>query len=413
MKFFRNPEIRRLCTVYLLLAILFTGIAGGFGCAGLVAGVCIIYIGISLAVTYQRYRKIEELAASIDRILHGNERISFTEYQEGELSVLEDELSKMTNRLLEQAGQLQQDKKYLSDAMADISHQLRSPLTSSQLVLSLLKDMDREQLPETEANESAVLKKEAALNEELIDVKKIYTPAETRARRQLLMEQEQLLSHMGWLIESMLKMSKMDAGTAYLKKETVYVRELLQKALEPVLIPMELRGICCIQTGVTDDASFTGDLAWCSEAILNIVKNCMEHTACRQIAESAEDSGESQERRDTATGGGIAESVDDSETSQEQHNAATEGGTVEITCKDTPLYLQLTIEDDGEGFAPEDLPHIFERFYKGKNASGQSVGIGLALARMIIAEMNGTIKAENRPQGGARFTICFYRQETV
>ena len=164
-------------------------------------------------------------------------------------------------------------------------------------------------------------------------------------------------------------MSKMDAGTAYRKSEPVFVQELLQKSMESILIPMELRGIRYVQTGVTEDASFTGDLAWCSEAVLNVVKNCMEHTP--------------------------------------------EGGCIMVSCEDTPLYLKLVVEDDGEGFASEDLPHIFERFYKGKNAGGQSVGIGLALARMITAQMNGSIKAENRPEGGARFTIMFYRQETV
>lgn len=371
MKFFRNPEIKRICILYAMLTIIFTGIAALFDCAFFVLAISAVYIAVSLIMTYRRYQTIENLAASIDLLLHGRQKIYFDEYREGELSVLEDELSKMTNRLLEQAEQLQRDKEYLSDAMADISHQLRSPLTSSQLILSLLKDMEKERLPETEAEENAPLEEDTALEDAPVDVKKTDTSAEiTVRRRQLLMEQEQLLSHMGWLVESMLKMSKMDAGTAYLKKETVYVKDLLQKALEPVLISMELRGIRCIQTGVTDEAAFTGDLAWCSEAILNIVKNCMEHTA-------------------------------------------DGSGTIEITCEDTPLYLQLTIEDDGEGFAPEDLQHIFERFYKGKNASGQSVGIGLALARMIIAEMNGTIKAENRLQGGARFTLCFYRQETV
>lgn len=377
MEFFRNPEVKRTCIWYLVLTIVFPVIGGMIGKIGLdeqasrgkyqdillfvgvIFLVCMVFDASYLFSTISRYRNIKKLSRQLDELLHTNKRISFSDYKEGELSILENELSKMTSRLLEQAEHLEQDKKYLSDAMADISHQLRSPLTSSQLILSLLK--------------------EPGIKEE--------------RRRELLQEQTQLLSHMGWLVESMLKMAKMDAKTAYLKQEPVKVKELLQKALEPVLIPMELRGIAYRQSGVTDDMSFLGDLSWCSEAVLNIVKNCMEHTAA--------------------------------------------GGLMEIRCQDMPLYLELVIEDNGSGICPEDLPYLFERFYKGQNAGeagaceavscggelsrmhgGRSifpegVGIGLALSRMIITAMNGTVKVENRREGGARFTIRFYRQKTV
>ena len=85
------------------------------------------------------------------------------------------------------------------------------------------------------------------------------------------------------------------------------------------------------------------------------------------------------------------------------------GGTILVEGSENPLFTEITISDTGNGIAAEDLPHLFERFYKGKNASEQSVGIGLALSRMIIAKQNGTIKAENLPSGGAKFTIRFYK----
>ena len=88
---------------------------------------------------------------------------------------------------------------------------------------------------------------------------------------------------------------------------------------------------------------------------------------------------------------------------------APAGGEVRVACEENALYTQFTIEDSGPGFAPEDLPHLFERFYRGHGASSQSVGIGLALARRIAAEQNGTLKAENAPAGGARFTLRFYK----
>ena len=85
------------------------------------------------------------------------------------------------------------------------------------------------------------------------------------------------------------------------------------------------------------------------------------------------------------------------------------GGCIQVSYLENTIYTQIIIEDNGPGFDKEDLPHLFERFYKGKNASSQSVGIGLALARMIVSQQNGTLKAENRKEGGAKFTVKFYK----
>ena len=168
---------------------------------------------------------------------------------------------------------------------------------------------------------------------------------------------------MQWLVETLLKMSKIEAGTVTFKKERIIADELVKKACEPLLIPLELRGVeLSIQTG---DAGLTGDIDWLSEAIGNIVKNCMEHTS--------------------------------------------EGGNITVLAEENALYTELVVEDTGTGFAPEDIPHIFERFYKGKNSGSESVGIGLALCRTIITGLDGTIQAENGKEGGARFEIRFYK----
>ena len=86
-----------------------------------------------------------------------------------------------------------------------------------------------------------------------------------------------------------------------------------------------------------------------------------------------------------------------------------EGGKVHIAASENSLYTEIVIEDNGPGISKEDLGHIFERFYKGKHNDKQSFGIGLALARMVISKQNGVVKAENRAEGGARFTIRFYK----
>lgn len=334
MGFFRNPEIKRSMVIGLSAACLFAAL--GFWINNvrtglLVLSVCGFFLLFHFIVTYRRYRRIKKLGAELDEMLHGAS-VSFEDYAEGELSILQNELAKLTGRLAEQADILQRDKRYLSDTMADISHQLRSPLTAMQLIVSLLKD------PKT---------------------------AETR-KLELYRELSQLVARINWLVESLLKMSKMDAGTAYLVMEKVSVEALLKEASEPLLVPMELReqSFKIEQNGAE---WFTGDAAWTTEAVQNILKNCMEHTP--------------------------------------------RGGEITVRCAQNPLYTELVVEDNGTGFDKEDLPHIFERFYRGKKSDSQSVGIGLALARMIFAEQNATVKAENRTDGGARFIIRFYHTQ--
>lgn len=331
--FFRNPEIKKFIELDLLALTVFsfTGFSFGKNTGFLVLGCSLFFAASSLFVTWKRYKKLSHLSLELDNMLHHQTPIHFENYAEGELSILHDELSKMTLRLTEQAEALTRDKKYLSDTMADISHQLRSPLTSIHLILSLLKEPD-------------------------------ITPVR---RMELLQELTQLLSRMDWLVESMLKMSKMDAGTAYLKHVSVPVSRLLEEAGEPLLIPFELRGQTFSIHQQTGQEQFLGDLSWSVEALTNILKNCMEHTPA--------------------------------------------GGTISVTCRENTIFTELIIEDSGKGFSQKDLPHLFERFYKGENSGTQSVGIGLALARMIISQQNGTLKAENRSEGGARFILKFYK----
>ncbi len=338
MNIFRNPEIQKSLLVHLVIAIL--AVTAGWlhdkytALYLLLFSAC--YILAHYLLTRSRYRKLKQLSSELDAMLHNNTPIDFQRYQEGELSILESELSKMTLRLSEQAAALANDKQFLADSMADISHQIRSPLTSSNLILTLL--MEQELSPDR--------------------------------RRQLLRELTQLLSRIDWLVESLLKISKMDAGTIIFKHLPVSVPELLKRAAEPLLIPMELREQTLEITPVepqkqnADSPQFLGDFTWSMEAILNILKNCMEHTPV--------------------------------------------GGAIKVSFSQNTIYTKIIIEDNGPGFAKEDLPHLFDRFYKGKNASEHSVGIGLALARMIITQQNGTLKAENRPEGGARFILSFY-----
>lgn len=289
----------------------------------------LIATGIHCSTEYYRYRKLQKLSSDLDKLLISGTPLLIRDYNEGELSILANHIQKLTSRLIEANEVVSADKKYLADSLADISHQLRTPLTAMNLTTTMLRD----------ANLS-------------ID-----------RRMELTGELRGLLSRIDWLVETLLKMSKLDAGTVHLQRETVPVNEVIKRAAEPIAIPMDLRNQKLIINCA--EKTFTGDLVWTAEALGNILKNSMEHTP--------------------------------------------EGGTITVTAQETALYTQIEVEDTGAGFNTKDIPHLFERFYKGRNASENSYGIGLALARTVITAQNGTVQASNG-SSGAKFVIKFYKQ---
>lgn len=326
-----NRELRWDVIILLTAAVVLSGAGscispacGIFACiAGLTA------FGVHFALTAYRYRRLRKLSEDLDRLLYSGTPMPIREYMEGELSVLANQVQKLARHLAEAAEASKSDKLQLADALANISHQLRTPLTAMNLTATMLSD-----------------------------------PALTPQRRQeLTMELKNLLSRTDWLVETLLKLSKMDAGTVKLASEQVAISKLIDQASSPLLIPMELREQKLIVSCGTEQ--FAGDLTWTAEALGNVLKNCMEHTPT--------------------------------------------GGSVTVTAEETALYTQITVQDTGPGFAPKDIPHLFERFYKGTNAVQNSYGIGLALARTVISAQNGTVQASNTP-AGARFVIKFYKQ---
>ena len=330
MKLLKNKEVRGALLWQLLISAAACTVCFFFDVrAGLTAVVLSLLLMLIFCIsTYKRYQRISSLADDIDQVLHGDSSIDFDSYSEGELSILHSEIYKMTVRLREQQQKLLSDKEYLADSLADISHQIRTPLTSINLLVERLSA--------------------SGLTDE--------------CRHQLTNELYELLGRIDWLITTLLKISKLDAGTVSFNKETVSLEALIKKSCSPLLIPIELRGQELI---IRAEGDFYGDPAWTSEAVGNIVKNCMEHTP--------------------------------------------DGGRIDIDAAETALYSEIVIKDTGTGMSPEDLPHIFERFYKGKDSDGKSFGIGLALSRMIVAGQKGTVKAENRKNAGAIFTLRFYK----
>lgn len=328
---FRNREFRHFVILFSLIAV--TTVILGFSIdrvAGILSIASAAAFGAAFFVfTKTRYKKIAQLSDEIDVVLHNADHLYIGEVEEGELSILQSEISKMTRRIREQNDALKKEKEHLADSLADIAHQLRTPLTSANLILSLLENNPEE-------------------NE----------------RRALIRESEELFVQMDWLLTSLLKLSRLDAGIVAFKKEDIDANILINAAIHPLLIPMELHDIT-LHIEVPKGIIINGDFGWLSEAIKNILKNCMEN--------------------------------------------AGEKGCIDIICMDNPLFTELTIHDSGRGFEKEDLPYLFDRFYRGKNSEATGYGIGLALCKMIITGQGGTITAKNHQRGGAIFFIRFLK----
>lgn len=299
--------------------------------AGCILGAAGMLAAVVFAVLFCRQRaQIRRLTEDVDEILHGNTGLELSAYREGEAAILRDEIYKMTVRLREQAERLSNDKKELADALTDISHQIRTPLTALNLMSARFSS--------------------AELTEE--------------ERRRVCLDMKKMLGRIDWLVTSLLKMSKLDADAISFYMEEVRMAQLAKDALEPFLIQAEVKEIRVSCEG-PESTAFCGDRAWTLEALQNILKNCLEYTPC--------------------------------------------GGNLRISWEENALYAAIAVTDDGPGIAPEDLPHLFERFYRGKNAGQESFGVGLALAQMIAARENGVILAENAAGGGSRFELRFYK----
>lgn len=333
MKFIRNPEIQRQIIFYIMLILAASACAGVIVGRGTVVAVflsCTILGILHFLSTWFRYRRIARMSQNLDSVLYNEEAVLMQDCEEGELAVLHTQLEKLVRRLQEQNENLRKDKLLLADSLTDISHQIKTPLTSIHLLLSFLKEED----------------------------------VSAERRREISREIGSLLGRIDWLVYALLKMSRLDAGVADMKMELVSVKELVERSYELVAVPMDIHGVQW-SAQVAEGASFLGDLSWSVEALGNILKNCMEHTA--------------------------------------------EGRGIRLEALENTIYTEIRIEDEGTGIAPEDMPHLFERFYRGKGNDSQSVGVGLSLAQRIILQQNGTIQVKNREQGGTVFCIRFYK----
>lgn len=329
----RNREIGFLTAAWLAASACCIGL--GLACsmvAALAAGGTALVMGVIYAgFTAWRYREMRHLSVYLSRVYSGGKPLDIRDNREGELSMLKNDLYKITCVLERQAEQLYADKDYLAQSLANISHQLKTPLTGLFVMNDLLRD---EKLP-------------------------------LAKRREFLNSSSEQLERIEWLVTSLLTLSRIDADVITFKRETISIDQLLAKAAEPLAVPMEAENIA-LSVDCPQDIQWQGDFSWTAEAVTNVLKNAAEHSPA--------------------------------------------GSTITVRVAENPLHTEIIVTDEGIGIAEEDLPFLFQRFYKGKQAQPGSVGIGLALAKTILQSQNGDIFASNAPEGGARFIIKLYKQ---
>ena len=347
----RNREIRRALIACLLITALGTVATYLVTRTSLFTAICTLATGLIVTVIFmiltdRRYRALAKMAANLDRVLAGERDIRLRDMSEGELAILSSEIDKVIARLNLTVGELQAEKLALSDALADISHQLKTPLTSIAISTELIRDRLSAR----------------GDSEDLVERLRLIQTLQARVED---------------LVSALLKLARIDAGVIKLVCGDVDARELVRKSFEPLAIAFDIADVR-FSADVQDGASYEGDLTWSVEALENILKNCMEHTPA--------------------------------------------GGCVSVRATEDVLACRIRIEDTGPGIAESDLPHIFERFYRGSrdaNAASSEVnpagvGIGLALSKSLVTAQGGTLTAENlRDENGnvtgAAFNLVFFK----
>ncbi|MCI8272705.1 MAG: HAMP domain-containing histidine kinase [Clostridia bacterium] len=288
--------------------------------------VCIIL----LVNAKKREKKINEIIKYIQEINMKNYNLKIEENTEDELSNLKNELYKITVMLKEQADLSLKGQKSLQTSIEDISHQLKTPLTSISIMLDNIIDNPNMQ---------------------------------EQTRQNFIYEINRQIEWINWLVISLLKLSKLDSNTAIFVKKEINIKTLVENVIKNLSIPIDIKQHNIIVKG--ENVKIIADYNWQLEAITNIVKNCIEHTQ--------------------------------------------EGKNIYISFEENVFYTKIVIQDEGIGIDKEDIKHIFERFYKGKNSSEKSVGIGLALSKKIIEKDNGFIICSSKINEGTTFEIKYMK----
>lgn len=299
---------------------------------GIMLSLSILIILVFLRYDYLKSKKLKEITRYIEEINNKNYKLDIDDNTEDELSILKNELYKITVMLKEVAENSMKDKLNLKDSLSNISHQLKTPLTSITIMLDNILDN-----PNMDAE---------TRNEFINDIK-----------REVI--------NINFLVNSLLKLSKLDADSVSFTSKAEYIKNILNESIKNVEVLCDLKNITIDIIG-DETIKAQCDFKWQVEAITNILKNGIEHS--------------------------------------------NTNSKIVIGYEQNTMYSKIEIKDFGIGIDSNDLSHVFERFYRGRNSSNDSVGIGLALAKSIIERDNGYITVESKPNEGTTFIIKYFIQ---
>ena len=291
--------------------------------------ICLVYLTIIINNDKRKEKEINEVIKIIEEINNKNYSFKMKDINEEDLSLLKNEIYKTTIMLNEISEISKKDKKELEESLEDISHQLKTPLTSILIMIdTLLDDEDMDQ----------------------------------NTREDFLRNMKREVMNINFLVKSILKLSRLDTNTVKFISKKESVKEIINEAILNVSLLSDLKNVK-IETNLSD-SFITCDYKWQIEALTNILKNSIEHSY--------------------------------------------ENNKVLIESSENNAYVKITIKDFGSGIAKEDINHIFERFYKGKDSDYDSIGIGLALSKSIIEKQNGKISVVSSDDG-TTFTIKYFK----
>ena len=291
----------------------------------------VIAIIVALIYTNKRDKSLRSINKYLDKVNNGNYELKIEDNGEDEISRLRNELYKTTILLRESAENSEKEKTNLSNSLADISHQLKTPLTSIRIMLDNIEENPN---------------------------------MDEKTRNEFIEEISRQIDWISSLVISLLKLAKFDAGAIVMQDTQINVKKLIDNVINNLAIMIDIKNIK-IEEKIDEDVILRADYNWQLEALTNIIKNCIEH--------SKEDS------------------------------------SIKIEVENNSIFVKIKITDEGEGIAKEDIKHIFERFYKGKNSSENSIGIGLALSKSIIERDNGYIICSSKEGEGTTFEIKYMK----
>ena len=298
------------------------------GCIFCALILVVVYLFIALN---KNEKEIKQMREYVKDISNRNYTVDLNNLSESEISNLKDEIYKIVLELKEKAENLATDRENLSNYLADISHQIRTPLMAITSMVDAIIE-----------------------NENNLD----------NSTRKFIYEISRQLNQINWLVDNLLKMAQLDTKTVEFNRESIRLKDFINKIENNLSIFLELKNLRLI-TNINENIEIFVDAKWLTEAIENIIKNCIEHS--------------------------------------------NENSKIIVSASQNSIYTQIEIIDSGNGISKEDLPKIFDKFYKGRGASNNSFGIGLSLAKSIIENQNGEIQVESEEGIGSKFIVKLYR----